>query len=354
VRDSIRRLLLVLASFVAALFLLADGAAAAERTRDSAAAAGKRPTTPTRAQSASAIQGPLLSLSGSAYTYVVHFSPGPDVVTVLGGMVAASGVVSMNPIRPGYDAPSSLREKRTSMATKAGPCSFGGETRVLLADGSTKPISQVEVGDMVLAQDPETGEIGARKVTDAWVHDDDLVRLEIDGDVVRTTEDHPFWNDTDKHWQRADQLNSGDYVLTAEGRRVKVGVLIGSAGRGSAYNFTVEGLHIYHVLFGSDAVLVHNACGEYQNPGTHDPNSPNYVASKSVLPSNADTLFAQSVEVNGVRWTKVGTGNKAVYHRFANDGQGNWHWNGSTDGVTNAGNSNVISPNNVPVAVKRS
>jgi RHS repeat-associated protein len=146
-------------------------------------------------------------------------------------------------------------------------CSFGGETRVLMADGSTKPISKVKSGDMVLAQDPETGEIGARKVTDAWVHDDDLVRLEIDGDIVRTTEDHPFWSDTDKQWQRADQLDSGDLVLTADGRRVKVGVLLSSAGRGSAYNLTVEGLHTYHVLFGDDAVLVHNACKPVNLPG---------------------------------------------------------------------------------------
>jgi hypothetical protein len=161
-----------------------------------------------------------------------------------------------------YDAPVLLRVSHSLVATKTAgkACSFGGETRVLMADGSTKPISQVEVGDLVLAQDPETGEIGARRVTDAWVHDDDLVRLEIDGDLVRTTEDHPFWNDTDREWQRADQLDNGDQVLTSDGRRVKVGVLIGSAGRGSAYNFTVEGLHTYHVLPGTDAVLVHNQC----------------------------------------------------------------------------------------------
>jgi hypothetical protein len=170
------------------------------------------------------------------------------------------GCTSLRRSRFGYDAPVHLRETRAAMATKA--CSFGGETLVLMADGTTKPISKIRPGDMVLAQDPETGEIGARKVTDAWVHDDDLVRLEIDGDIVRTTEDHPFWNDTDQQWQRADQLDSGDVVLTADGRRVKVGVLIGSAGRGSAYNFTVEGLHTYHVLFGDDAILVHNACSK--------------------------------------------------------------------------------------------
>jgi Pretoxin HINT domain len=139
-------------------------------------------------------------------------------------------------------------------------CSFGGETRGLMGDGTTKPISEIEVGDMVIAQDPETGEVSARRVSDRWKHDDDLARLEIDGDVVRTTEDHPFWNDTEQEWQRADQLDAGDMVLTADGRRVKVDVLVGSDGRGSAYNLTVEGLHTYHVLFGSHAVLVHYTC----------------------------------------------------------------------------------------------
>jgi Pretoxin HINT domain len=139
-------------------------------------------------------------------------------------------------------------------------CSFSSETRVLLADGTTKPISEVTVGDRVAAQDPESGQVTGREVTHVWVHDDDLVRLEIAGAIVRTTEDHPFWNDTDAQWQRADQLDFGDMVLASDGRRIKVGLLLGSAGRGTAYNLTVEGIHTYHVLFGEAAVLVHNAC----------------------------------------------------------------------------------------------
>ena len=67
-----------------------------------------------------------------------------------------------------------------------------------MADGTTKPISEVEVGDWVLAEDPETGERGPRRVTHLWMplgHD------------VATTEDHPFWNATDGEWQRADALD---------------------------------------------------------------------------------------------------------------------------------------------------
>jgi hypothetical protein len=146
------------------------------------------------------------------------------------------------------------------VATKVGPCSFSAETHVLMADGSTKPISEVRVGDEVVAQDPKTGERSARKVARLWVHDDQFVRLEIGESSVLTTANHPFWNDTDREWQRADQLDAGDLVLTADGRSVRVGRLLTAAGFGAAYNLAVDGVHTYHVLVGSDAILVHNLC----------------------------------------------------------------------------------------------
>ena len=34
-------------------------------------------------------------------------------------------------------------------------CSFAGETEILMADGSTRPISHVDVGDRVLARRPQ-------------------------------------------------------------------------------------------------------------------------------------------------------------------------------------------------------
>src|SRR5690606_20820720 len=42
--------------------------------------------------------------------------------------------------------------------------SFVPGTLVLLADGSTKPIEEVELGDRVLATDPDTGESEPQKV----------------------------------------------------------------------------------------------------------------------------------------------------------------------------------------------
>jgi hypothetical protein len=98
-------------------------------------------------------------------------------------------------------------------------------------------------------------------------------------------------------------------------------------------------------------------CDVYENPGHHDPSGrgPNpYNSTKSTLPENHETLWEQSKPASdGNRWTKVGDGKKAEYHRFQNDGNGNYHWNGSTDGVTARGEVRAIKANNVPKEVKR-
>lgn len=144
-------------------------------------------------------------------------------------------------------------------------CSFSAETGVLMADGTRKPISAIEVGDWVLAEDPETGERGARQVTHLWVHEDTIVSLEIDGHDVATTVDHPFWNATDSEWQRADALDTGDLLLAADGHLVGVGDIdFGSARTTTAYNLTIDDIHTYFVAAGDEEVLVHNTC---PNPG---------------------------------------------------------------------------------------
>jgi hypothetical protein len=138
-------------------------------------------------------------------------------------------------------------------------CSFSGETRVLMADGTTKPISEIEVGDEVLAYDPETGERGPRKVTHLWVHEDTLLELELGGARVETTEDHPFWNVTDRAWQQAGDLDLGDRVLSADGQTLAVGGLdMSTTFTGSAHNLTVEDIHTYFVQVGDVPILVHN------------------------------------------------------------------------------------------------
>jgi RHS repeat-associated protein len=151
-------------------------------------------------------------------------------------------------------------------------CSFSGDTVVLMADGSTKPIAEIRIGDEVLATDPETGEEGGRVVTAVMVHEDTVFALRTDdGGTLTTTEDHPFWNVTDRQWQRADMLSNGDQLLTATGAQTRVAGLRQDTKRQAlAYNLTVDDLHTFYVR-GADAaqsVLVHNSCEEEDGPSS--------------------------------------------------------------------------------------
>ena len=151
--------------------------------------------------------------------------------------------------------------KRLHKLSKA--CSFSADTPVLMADGTTKPIGELRVGDVVMAADPETGKRGPREVTHVWVHDDELVDLDLDnGETVTTTEDHPFWNDTDQQWQQAQHLTPGDNLLTPSGRIAVAGLDWDTIQRGPAYNLTVTDIHTYYVLAGNTPVLVHNDGGD--------------------------------------------------------------------------------------------
>ena len=164
------------------------------------------------------------------------------------------------------NAKATARAKADDVAeTGAQACSFEGSTLVLMADGSQRPIDQVEVGDEVVASDPQTGEQGAREVVHTFVHEDTLVDLVLDdGTVLGTTEDHPFWSVTEQEFERADQLAAGERVLSADGSEVTVaGLRTGAARTAPAYNLEIEGVHTYHV--GDDEVLVHNACRTFSS-----------------------------------------------------------------------------------------
>ncbi len=137
--------------------------------------------------------------------------------------------------------------------------SFSADTPVLLADGSTKPIADVVVGDLVFAQDPETGLSGPRAVTATWPHTDTLVEFEVGDGTVVTTEDHEFWNVTDQAWQETQHIDAGDLLLTADGLTVEAGNLLwDTAHDAPAFDLTIDGIHTYHVTASHEQVLVHN------------------------------------------------------------------------------------------------
>jgi RHS repeat-associated protein len=145
------------------------------------------------------------------------------------------------------------------------PHSFVAGTLVAMADGSHKPIEQVEVGDMVLATDPQTGETEAREVVATIIKDDDkhYTQLSIstpDGEAgITATDHHPFWSPSENSWIDAGDLTPGATLRTADGKTALVEDVEHLRKSGRTYDLTVAGLHTYYVLAGGTPVLVHNS-----------------------------------------------------------------------------------------------
>ncbi|WP_169514629.1 Hint domain-containing protein [Actinokineospora enzanensis] len=96
--------------------------------------------------------------------------------------------------------------------------SFIPGTLVLLADGNARPIEQVQLGDRVLATDPQSGEMRPQAVVAVITGEGNkrLVDITIDsGATLTATEGHPFWSATSGHWVAAGQLFPGTRVLDA-------------------------------------------------------------------------------------------------------------------------------------------
>ncbi|MET9378866.1 polymorphic toxin-type HINT domain-containing protein [Streptomyces sp. NPDC002992] len=155
-------------------------------------------------------------------------------------------------------------------ATKApsGCKCFLAGTAVLMADGKSKAIEDVRLGDEVIATDPETGESGAREVTRLIVTEDDKhfneLTIATDGQLEKltATHEHPFWSPSQNRWLEARELAPGMTLLTDDGTTVAVQANRPFSKHARTYNLTVDDLHTYYVLAGKTPVLVHNSnCG---------------------------------------------------------------------------------------------
>ncbi len=138
---------------------------------------------------------------------------------------------------------------------------FAAGTAVLTASG-TVFIENVQVGNLVWATDPETGETELREVvqlfrneTEEWIH------LTIEGEEIICTQGHPFYSPI-KGWTAACKLRAGDILVTVSGKYVVLEEIQHELLESpeTTYNFEVEGFHTYYV--GSTEVLVHNMCAK--------------------------------------------------------------------------------------------
>ncbi|MEU2494656.1 polymorphic toxin-type HINT domain-containing protein [Streptomyces sp. NPDC007883] len=146
--------------------------------------------------------------------------------------------------------------------------SFVAGTQVLLADGSKKPIEELEPGDEVLATDPETGRTETKTVTAAIRTGDDKQYVDLTiatahgPATITTTDHHPFWSQSEQAWLDAGDLSPGMTLRTDTGATVAVHAIRAYSAQQATYNLTVNDLHTYYVLAGETPVLVHNSNGK--------------------------------------------------------------------------------------------
>lgn len=136
----------------------------------------------------------------------------------------------------------------------AAACSFTGETLVATPGGAV-PISSIEVGDVVLAWDELQGALVERVVEAVLPHrDDEIAEVAIDGQLVTTTPDHPFYT-VGRGWVEARDLWPGAEVRTTTGK-AQVSSVWSRPFSGTLWDLTVQGAHTFYV--GPGRWLVHN------------------------------------------------------------------------------------------------
>jgi RHS repeat-associated protein len=145
--------------------------------------------------------------------------------------------------------------------------SFRPDTRVRLANGTTKRIRDIKLGDKVLATDEKPGTLKARTVVALHINTDhELVDLGVRDprtghtDVIHTTKHHPFWVTNRHGWSTATDLHPGEQLSSADGRPVVVATVQRYTGAQVMRDLTIDQLHTYYVVAGTTPVLVHN-CG---------------------------------------------------------------------------------------------
>ena len=122
-------------------------------------------------------------------------------------------------------------------------------------------IEEIKAGDMVWAENPETGEKGLKEVVQTFVNETtELIYIQVGSEEIVTTPEHPFYSPI-KGWIAACKLHTGDILVLQNGKYVTVEKVQHEILEApiTVYNFEVADFHTYYV--GKNAVLVHNTCG---------------------------------------------------------------------------------------------
>lgn len=150
----------------------------------------------------------------------------------------------------GRSTPTSIRSPG-SLVQK--DCLAGG-TPVWTESGPVA-VDRLKIGDLVLSQNPATGELSFRAVLRTTVRaPEPLLQVKTDSDTIRTSGGHPFWV-SGKGWLRARDLEPGMVLHGAESPAI-VRELVAEEKSSRSFNLIVDELHAYFA--GNSKVLTHD------------------------------------------------------------------------------------------------
>ena len=147
------------------------------------------------------------------------------------------------------------RTRERDIQTTVANCSCFAAGTPVITERGTMPIEEIQLGDRVLAQDVETGEIAYKPVFKTTVRPPvELVKITTKNSDLLCTGGHPFWIDG-HDWLYASELLPGMKFHTASGSEEITAVE--EAGRKEqAYNLIVADFHTYFA--GETPVLSHD------------------------------------------------------------------------------------------------
>lgn len=130
---------------------------------------------------------------------------------------------------------------------------FAAGTLISMADGSSKPIEMINVGDQVKAFDFQGLTIVSANVSKAF----SAMRSSyyVLNQTIKVSSDHPFY--VQGRWVNTHDLKIGDKLLGENGAEVDVISKVLVPEEIQVYNMTVDGVHNYF----AGGVLVHNKSG---------------------------------------------------------------------------------------------
>ena len=200
----------------------------------------------------------------------------------------------------------------TENSESSGCHSFAGSTQVLMADGSTKSIDQVHIGDKISNALPGSTATETHTVQNVIVTETDKNFVDVTvapkksiaatakatlakfgkaaagvavaavavtalatpataapaqptgAGTLTTTDTHPFYDITQAAFVPAGGLHVGDDLQSTGGTTLTITALRDYRTSTVTYDLTINGLHTYYVQAGADSILVHNCGGSGQ------------------------------------------------------------------------------------------